>query len=70
VPVRTAVERFALADANEALARLQEGRITGAAVVLPPRRHPHHDDGRAAGGRSSAVKHRCGNGWRRTSTSV
>jgi alcohol dehydrogenase, propanol-preferring len=35
VPVRTAVERFALGDANDALARLREGRITGAAVLIP-----------------------------------
>ena len=36
VPVRTRVERFALADANGALARLREGTITGAAVLIPP----------------------------------
>jgi propanol-preferring alcohol dehydrogenase len=35
VPVRTEVETFALEQANEALARLREGRITGAAVVVP-----------------------------------
>lgn len=35
VPLRTTVERFALADANEALARLREGRVTGAAVLVP-----------------------------------
>jgi alcohol dehydrogenase, propanol-preferring len=35
VPVRTEVETFALDRANEALARLREGRITGAAVVVP-----------------------------------
>lgn len=35
VPVRTTVERFSLTDANEALARLREGRITGAAVLVP-----------------------------------
>lgn len=33
VPVRTAVEVFSLAQANEALMRLREGRITGAAVL-------------------------------------
>lgn len=33
VPVRTAVEVFPLAQANEALMRLREGRITGAAVL-------------------------------------
>jgi propanol-preferring alcohol dehydrogenase len=35
VPVRTAVEPLPLAQANEALARLREGRITGAAVLIP-----------------------------------
>jgi propanol-preferring alcohol dehydrogenase len=35
VPVRTTIETFALSDANEALARLREGRITGAAVLIP-----------------------------------
>jgi propanol-preferring alcohol dehydrogenase len=35
VPVRTEVETFALEDANEALARLREGRIRGAAVLRP-----------------------------------
>jgi propanol-preferring alcohol dehydrogenase len=35
VPVHTSVETFALAQANEALARLRDGRITGAAVLLP-----------------------------------
>jgi propanol-preferring alcohol dehydrogenase len=34
IPVRTTVEPFALADANVALARLREGRITGAAVLV------------------------------------
>jgi len=34
VPVRTEVETFALAQANEALARVREGRINGAAVLL------------------------------------
>jgi alcohol dehydrogenase, propanol-preferring len=33
VPVRTHVETFALADANEALDRLRSGRIRGAAVL-------------------------------------
>jgi propanol-preferring alcohol dehydrogenase len=33
VPVKTAVETFDLARANEALARLRDGRITGAAVL-------------------------------------
>ncbi len=35
VPVRTAVETFPLARANEALERLRAGRITGAAVLRP-----------------------------------
>jgi alcohol dehydrogenase, propanol-preferring len=35
VPVRTAVEAFPLAQANEALSRLREGRIRGAAVLVP-----------------------------------
>lgn len=34
VPVRTQVETFALAEANEALDRLRTGRITGAAVLV------------------------------------
>lgn len=33
--VRTTVEAFPLEDANEALARLRDGRITGAAVLVP-----------------------------------
>jgi propanol-preferring alcohol dehydrogenase len=35
VPIRTEVTAFALEDANEALTRLREGRLTGAAVLLP-----------------------------------
>jgi propanol-preferring alcohol dehydrogenase len=35
IPLHTTVERFALADANDALARLRDGRITGAAVLVP-----------------------------------
>ncbi|HXF97461.1 MAG TPA: zinc-dependent alcohol dehydrogenase family protein [Gaiellaceae bacterium] len=35
VPVRTEVEVFPLAQANEALARLREGRLRGAAVLVP-----------------------------------
>lgn len=35
VPVKTTVETFPLEDANEALARLREGRLTGAAVLVP-----------------------------------
>jgi alcohol dehydrogenase, propanol-preferring len=35
VPVRTTVETFPLAEANAALSRLRDGRLTGAAVLLP-----------------------------------
>jgi propanol-preferring alcohol dehydrogenase len=35
VPVKTEVETFALDEANEALNRLREGRVTGAAVLIP-----------------------------------
>jgi alcohol dehydrogenase, propanol-preferring len=35
IPVRTTVERFALSEANEALAHLREGRLRGAAVLVP-----------------------------------
>ena len=35
IPLHTEVATFALEDANEALARLREGRLTGAAVLLP-----------------------------------
>jgi propanol-preferring alcohol dehydrogenase len=35
VPVRTHVQTFPLAQANEALARLRSGRIQGAAVLIP-----------------------------------
>ncbi|MBI3915614.1 MAG: zinc-dependent alcohol dehydrogenase family protein [Betaproteobacteria bacterium] len=35
VPVRTSTETFPLAQANEALTRLRDGRITGAAVLVP-----------------------------------
>ncbi len=35
VPVRTTTEPFALAAANEALAHLRAGQITGAAVLVP-----------------------------------
>ena len=34
VPVRTEIETFPLAEANEALARLREGRLRGAAVLV------------------------------------
>ena len=33
VPVRTVVEEFPLAEANEALDRLRAGRVRGAAVL-------------------------------------
>ncbi|MFN6999686.1 MAG: alcohol dehydrogenase, partial [Elioraea tepidiphila] len=35
VPVRTEVEALPLDRANEALARLREGRVTGALVLVP-----------------------------------
>ena len=35
VPVRTEIRRFALADADRAPAELREGRLRGAAVLLP-----------------------------------
>lgn len=35
VPVRTSVETFPLARANEALDALRGGRVQGAAVLLP-----------------------------------
>jgi propanol-preferring alcohol dehydrogenase len=35
IPVRTEVTTFGLGDANEALARLRDGLLTGAAVLLP-----------------------------------
>jgi alcohol dehydrogenase, propanol-preferring len=35
VPVRSHVEPFPLADANEALHRLRSGKLRGAAVLLP-----------------------------------
>jgi alcohol dehydrogenase, propanol-preferring len=35
VPVRTHTETFPLTEANEALARLRSGRLTGAAVLVP-----------------------------------
>jgi propanol-preferring alcohol dehydrogenase len=36
VPVHTEVQTFPLVDANEALTRLREGRLTGAAVLVMP----------------------------------
>lgn len=35
VPIRTHVETFPLAEANEALRRLRDGRLKGAAVLVP-----------------------------------
>jgi propanol-preferring alcohol dehydrogenase len=35
VPVRTTVQPYPLADANRALSDLREGRVTGAAVLVP-----------------------------------
>ncbi|MEX0853203.1 MAG: zinc-dependent alcohol dehydrogenase family protein [Bauldia sp.] len=35
VPIRTSVTAFPLEKANDALARLREGRLTGAAVLVP-----------------------------------
>jgi propanol-preferring alcohol dehydrogenase len=35
VPVRTEVEALPLDQANEALTRLREGRVTGALVLVP-----------------------------------
>ena len=35
VPVRTEVEAMPLAQANEALARLREGKLTGALALVP-----------------------------------
>jgi propanol-preferring alcohol dehydrogenase len=35
IPIETHVEKFALADANDALGRLRNGALTGAAVLVP-----------------------------------
>jgi propanol-preferring alcohol dehydrogenase len=35
VPIRATIERFPLFSANEALTRLREGRLRGAAVLTP-----------------------------------
>jgi propanol-preferring alcohol dehydrogenase len=35
VPIRTTVRRYPLAQANEALADLRAGRLSGAAVLIP-----------------------------------
>jgi alcohol dehydrogenase, propanol-preferring len=36
VPIRPHVTTFPLADANDAIARLRAGKLTGAAVLIPP----------------------------------
>jgi propanol-preferring alcohol dehydrogenase len=40
IPVRTAVQTFPLSQANEALARLREGQVRGAAVLIPEKPVP------------------------------
>jgi len=35
VPVRTQIQKFALSQANEALAKLRNGELRGAAVLIP-----------------------------------
>ena len=35
VPIRTSIQEFALSEANEALARLRNGKLEGAAVLVP-----------------------------------
>ena len=35
IPIRTETQAFRLEEANEALARLREGRLQGAAVLVP-----------------------------------
>jgi propanol-preferring alcohol dehydrogenase len=35
VPIRTSVTTFPLEEANDALAALREGRLVGAAVLIP-----------------------------------
>jgi propanol-preferring alcohol dehydrogenase len=40
VPVRTSVQTFPLSQANEALASLREGRVRGAAVLIPDAQIP------------------------------
>jgi alcohol dehydrogenase, propanol-preferring len=35
VPLQVSIRRYALADANQALADLRAGRIEGAAVLIP-----------------------------------
>jgi propanol-preferring alcohol dehydrogenase len=40
MPVHTAVQPFPLNQANEALARLREGQVRGAAVLIPEKPVP------------------------------
>jgi propanol-preferring alcohol dehydrogenase len=35
IPLRTHTQRYALANANEALGDLRSGRVSGAAVLVP-----------------------------------
>ena len=35
IPIRTVTQAYPLAAANEALADLRDGRLTGAAVLVP-----------------------------------
>jgi propanol-preferring alcohol dehydrogenase len=39
-PIETTVETMPLTEANEALSRLRDGRLTGAAVLIPPDADP------------------------------
>jgi propanol-preferring alcohol dehydrogenase len=52
IPIRTEVEVFSLDEAAEALARLREGRLRGAAVLalVPPDRDADGSPEKAAGG--------------------
>jgi propanol-preferring alcohol dehydrogenase len=56
IPVRTQVETFPLAQANEALARLREGRLSGAAVLVNDRVAPGATHGTHRVGRQPAPK--------------
>jgi propanol-preferring alcohol dehydrogenase len=35
IPLKTHVRRYGLSDANQALLDLREGRVSGAAVIVP-----------------------------------
>ena len=37
IPIRPHVTTFDLGKANEAIARLRAGKLTGAAVLIPPK---------------------------------